>query len=192
MGRDSRQRAPEVGERAGHVCACRSAQRLAQESKVAARSITGIADARVPGGNSRRQYRTHAPTPPVRLARDAAVCRRQRRRLSDAERQLHANPLLSNPTINTANVAGLQLAWIFHADVTETLETTPIVLNGVMFVTTAFDHGYALDAKTGRKLWHFQSDLGPSRASAAGRAIAAWPYMATACFLRPSMPNWWR
>jgi alcohol dehydrogenase (cytochrome c) len=59
-----------------------------------------------------------------------------------------------NTQINTTNVAELKPAWTFHVDLTETLETTPIVVNGVMFVTTAFDHVYALDAKTGQKLWH--------------------------------------
>ena len=66
-----------------------------------------------------------------------------------------------NARINTGNVAHLAPAWTFHAGVTETLETSPIVVNGVMFVTTAFDHVYALDAGTGRMLWHFAPKLGP-------------------------------
>ena len=32
------------------------------------------------------------------------------------------------------------------------METSPIVVNGVMYVTTAFDHVYALNAKTGQQI----------------------------------------
>ena len=36
--------------------------------------------------------------------------------------------------INTANVGKLRPAWIFQTDIVETMETTPIVVNGVMKV----------------------------------------------------------
>ena len=41
------------------------------------------------------------------------------------------------------------------------METTPIVSNGVMYVTTSFNHVYALDAQTGAQLWHFKHNMGP-------------------------------
>ena len=41
------------------------------------------------------------------------------------------------------------------------METTPIVSNGVMYVTTSFNHVYALDAATGAQLWHFKHNMGP-------------------------------
>jgi alcohol dehydrogenase (cytochrome c) len=66
-----------------------------------------------------------------------------------------------NAQINTGNVARLHPAWIFQTDVRESLETTPIVVNGVMYVTTSFDHVYALDARTGVELWHYKQKLGP-------------------------------
>jgi alcohol dehydrogenase (cytochrome c) len=66
-----------------------------------------------------------------------------------------------NQQINTGNVARLHPAWIFQTDVRESLETTPIIVNGVMYVTTAFDHVYALDARTGEELWHYKQKLGP-------------------------------
>src|ERR1044071_7033032 len=53
-----------------------------------------------------------------------------------------------NRQINGSNVARLRPAWIFQTDVRESLETTPIVVNGVMYVTTSFNHVYALDART--------------------------------------------
>ncbi len=63
--------------------------------------------------------------------------------------------------INTGNVHGLHAAWIFQTDVLDTLETSPIVVNGVMYVTTAFDHVYALDAKTGAQIWEYKHKMGP-------------------------------
>ncbi len=63
--------------------------------------------------------------------------------------------------INKGNVGHLHPAWIFQTEVKESLETSPIVVNGVMFVTTSFSHVYALDAKTGAEIWHYKPKLGP-------------------------------
>ncbi len=63
--------------------------------------------------------------------------------------------------IDTSNVAKLHPAWIFQTEVKESLETTPIVVNGVMFVTTSFNHVYALNAKTGEEYWHYKHKMGP-------------------------------
>src|ERR1700738_640151 len=59
------------------------------------------------------------------------------------------------------NVKNLHVAWIFQTDVKESLETSPIVIDGVMYVTTSFSHVYALDAKTGEELWHYKHAMGP-------------------------------
>ena len=56
--------------------------------------------------------------------------------------------------INRNNVNKMHVTWIFQTDVKESMETSPIVVDGVMFVTTSFSHVYALDAKTGQQLWH--------------------------------------
>jgi PQQ-dependent dehydrogenase (methanol/ethanol family) len=66
-----------------------------------------------------------------------------------------------NRQINRGNVARLRPAWIFQTEVKESLETSPIVVDGVMYVTTAFDHVYALDAETGVEIWHFKPKFGP-------------------------------
>ena len=63
--------------------------------------------------------------------------------------------------INTKNVKDLHVAWIFQTDVRESMETSPIVVNGVMYVTTSFDHLYALNAQTGEQLWHYKHEMGP-------------------------------
>jgi alcohol dehydrogenase (cytochrome c) len=62
--------------------------------------------------------------------------------------------------IDRGNVKKLHVAWIFQTDVKESLETSPIVVDGVMYVTTSFSHVYALDAKTGTQLWHYNHKMG--------------------------------
>jgi alcohol dehydrogenase (cytochrome c) len=66
-----------------------------------------------------------------------------------------------NKQINTQNVKNLVPAWIFQTEVVDSLETTPIVVNGVMYVTTSYNHVYALDAETGEQIWHYKQKLGP-------------------------------
>jgi len=63
--------------------------------------------------------------------------------------------------INASNVHELRPAWIFQTEVVETMETSPIVVDGIMYVTTAFSHAYALDAKTGAQIWHYKHKMGP-------------------------------
>jgi PQQ-dependent dehydrogenase (methanol/ethanol family) len=63
--------------------------------------------------------------------------------------------------INTSNVGKLRPAWIFQTEVKESLETTPIVVDGVMYVTTSFNHVYAINAKTGEEYWHYKHKMGP-------------------------------
>jgi len=63
--------------------------------------------------------------------------------------------------INTSNVKNLRPAWIFQTEVVDSMETSPIVVNGIMYVTTSFNHVYALDARTGRQIWHHKHKMGP-------------------------------
>lgn len=63
--------------------------------------------------------------------------------------------------INTSNVGKLRPAWIFQTEVKESMETTPIVVDGVMYVTTSFNHVYAINAKTGEEYWHYKHKMGP-------------------------------
>jgi len=56
--------------------------------------------------------------------------------------------------INVNNVGRLRAEWIFHAHNSDRLEVTPVVVNGMMFVTSANDV-VALDAQTGRTVWHY-------------------------------------
>src|SRR5579864_6500413 len=79
--------------------------------------------------------------------------------------------------INLANVAQLRAAWVFHPGNSQNLEVTPVVVNGIMFVTSA-NHVFALDARTGRSLWHYQrpvsSGLLDDAAAHKSRGVAVW------------------
>jgi alcohol dehydrogenase (cytochrome c) len=87
--------------------------------------------------------------------------------------------------INTSNVGKLRAAWIFQTEVQQVLATTPIIANGVMYVTTAFNHVYALNAKTGEEYWHYKHAMAPVTTSCCGpinRGVAVYNdkvYMAT-------------
>ena len=63
--------------------------------------------------------------------------------------------------INKTNVARLKPAFIFQTAVNESMETAPIVSHGVMFITTSFNHVYAVDAVTGKEYWHYKHKMGP-------------------------------
>jgi quinohemoprotein ethanol dehydrogenase len=57
--------------------------------------------------------------------------------------------------VNAGNAGQLGLAWWFDTRTTRGLEATPIVADGVMFVTASWSVVYALDARTGRELWSY-------------------------------------
>ena len=86
---------------------------------------------------------------------------------SDSKNFLHTNGNYDQTRyhpadqINTSNVSKLRPAWIFQTEVKESMETSPIIVDGVMYVTTSFSHVYALDAKTGEMFWHYKHKMGP-------------------------------
>ena len=63
--------------------------------------------------------------------------------------------------INTGNVARLKPAFQFQTEVLESMETAPIVVDGIMYITTSYNHVYALDAATGQEFWHYKHKQGP-------------------------------
>jgi len=86
---------------------------------------------------------------------------------SDAKNWLHSNGNYANTRfypgaqINAGNVGKLKPAFVFQTAVLESMETAPIVINGVMFLTTSFNHVYAIDAVTGEEYWHYKHKMGP-------------------------------
>jgi PQQ-dependent dehydrogenase (methanol/ethanol family) len=63
--------------------------------------------------------------------------------------------------INAQNVKGLRPVFVFQTEVVESMETAPIVVDGVMFLTTSYNHVYAVDAVTGKEFWHYKHKMGP-------------------------------
>ena len=62
--------------------------------------------------------------------------------------------------INTSNVSQLVPRWIFQTGIVASFETTPVVSDGVMYITTAYNHLFALNARTGKQLWRYDHKLG--------------------------------
>ncbi len=58
--------------------------------------------------------------------------------------------------ITTANVKNLHVKWLFQGRHLEKFETTPLVANGIMYLTRPENAIYALDAATGRQLWMYE------------------------------------
>ena len=85
----------------------------------------------------------------------------------DKSNWLHSNMAYTNSRfypadqINAGNVSKLRPAFIFQTEVRESNETSPVVINGVMFLTTSFNHVYAIDATTGQEFWHYKHKMGP-------------------------------
>ncbi len=66
--------------------------------------------------------------------------------------------------IGPANVGSLQLAWKFNTGIHGQFEASPIVVDGVMYITTGPDNGvYAVNAATGSQLWHYVPTVGHTR-----------------------------
>ena len=111
------------------------------------------------------------PAAPTTKKKDAPVASVSQEQLSaaagDENNFLHTNGnydqtrYYPGKQINTSNVGKLRPAWIFQTEVKESLETTPIVVGEVMYVTTSFNHAYAINAKTGEEYWHYKHKMGP-------------------------------
>lgn len=71
----------------------------------------------------------------------------------------HATHFRNLSQINDHNVNQLGLAWLFQTASTGSNETVPLVANGVMYITTPDSGVDALDAKSGRRLWHYQYEI---------------------------------
>ena len=63
--------------------------------------------------------------------------------------------------VNIANARTLVAKWVYQTGATGKLETTPLVVDGIMYATGQDDRAFALDARTGRPIWMYQRQIPP-------------------------------
>ncbi len=81
--------------------------------------------------------------------------------------------------LNTENVSQLSLAWYADIDTSRGQEATPIVVDGAMYVSTAWSHVKAYDVRTGEQLWAYNPEVDPAKGVDAccdvvNRGVAVW------------------
>ncbi|GAB3285447.1 PQQ-dependent dehydrogenase, methanol/ethanol family [Parahaliea aestuarii] len=81
--------------------------------------------------------------------------------------------------VNQYTVENLGLAWYFESDNHLGLETTPLVIDGVMYFTGAWNKTFAVNAGNGELLWRFDPEVPRSKSitaccGAINRGLAAW------------------
>lgn len=65
--------------------------------------------------------------------------------------------------INAGNVKDLGLAWSYNLESTRGVEATPLVVEGIMYVTASWSVVHAIDVRTGKKLWTFDPKVDKSK-----------------------------
>src|ERR1022692_1261646 len=61
--------------------------------------------------------------------------------------------------INATNVKRLKLAWVYQVRTTETVETSPLVADGIMYLTEPGGSVTALDTRTAKPLWKYARNM---------------------------------
>lgn len=65
--------------------------------------------------------------------------------------------------INAGNVKELGLAWSYNLESTRGVEATPLVVDGIMYVTASWSVVHAIDARTGKKIWSYDPKVDRSK-----------------------------
>jgi quinohemoprotein ethanol dehydrogenase len=81
--------------------------------------------------------------------------------------------------VNTDNVGKLGLAWAYDLDTQRGIEATSLVVDGVMYTTSAWSIVHAIDARTGKRLWTFDPQVPKDKAKhtccdVVNRGVALW------------------
>src|SRR5262249_34318897 len=81
--------------------------------------------------------------------------------------------------VSADNVAKLGLAWGYEFDTDRGQEATPLMVDGVLYTTTAWSKVFAFDAKNGKLLWSYDPQVDKQRGFDAccdvvNRGVAAW------------------
>jgi glucose dehydrogenase len=71
--------------------------------------------------------------------------------------------------IDRANAAGLEIQWVHQLSTLDQAETTPIVVDGVMYITESPSTVIAVEAATGRPFWRYEHPLPDDMVFCCGR-----------------------
>jgi quinohemoprotein ethanol dehydrogenase len=61
--------------------------------------------------------------------------------------------------INDTNVQNLGLLWTYDLESIRGVEATPLVVDGIMYVTASWSVVHAIDARTGQRLWTYDPQV---------------------------------
>src|SRR5437867_7586513 len=71
--------------------------------------------------------------------------------------------------ITPQNVSRLTAQWAFQTETLGKFEATPLVFDGVVYITGPEDTGWAIDARTGRQIWRYRRDVPAGIIACCGR-----------------------
>ena len=81
--------------------------------------------------------------------------------------------------INAANVKDLGLAWSYNLESTRGVEATPVVVDGIMYVSASWSVVHAIDTRTGNRIWTYDPQVDRSTGfkgccDVVNRGVALW------------------
>ncbi|RDI11421.1 PQQ-dependent dehydrogenase, methanol/ethanol family [Comamonas sp. AG1104] len=81
--------------------------------------------------------------------------------------------------INAANVKDLGLAWSYNLESTRGVEATPVVVDGIMYVSASWSVVHAIDTRTGNRIWTYDPQIDRSTGfkgccDVVNRGVALW------------------
>ncbi|MDN5502855.1 MAG: PQQ-dependent dehydrogenase, methanol/ethanol family [Comamonas sp.] len=81
--------------------------------------------------------------------------------------------------INAANVKDLGLAWSYNLESTRGVEATPVVVDGIMYVSASWSVVHAIDTRTGQRIWTYDPQVDRSTGfkgccDVVNRGVALW------------------
>ena len=121
------------------LAACSQATDTAETETPDAPAFAAVDDARISNASAAEEWLTYGGT---------------------YDEQRHS----SLDAINADTIGELGVAWTYDLATNRGVESTPIVVDGVMYVTSAWSIVYALDAVTGEELWVHEPDVDRSMA----------------------------
>lgn len=85
--------------------------------------------------------------------------------------------------IRASNVQHLAVQWVFQSEARGKFETTPLVVDGVIYVTAQDNYAYALDPRTGRTIWRYRRELPEKLRACCGQVNRGFAVLGDKLFL---------